>query len=119
MNNDFGMYIRKLRRDRNFSLKQFASEVGITPYYLSYIENGKKKNPNVKIMIKMFRVLKLEKSEIERFLDLHAKVNGIVSYDIVDFIMKHDEIRALIRSERDKPDNYPNWDDFINNFINM
>ena len=65
----------------------------------------------------MFVVLKMSKSEIEHFLDLHAKANGIVSYDIAEYIMQNDNIREEIRSARDKQGASPNWDDFIKNFI--
>ena len=65
----------------------------------------------------MFVVLKMSKSEIEHFLDLHAKANGIVSYDIAEYIMQNDGIREEIRSSRDKQGASPNWDDFINSFI--
>ena len=33
---DYGQYIRKLRIDRGFSLRELACELDITPYYLSY-----------------------------------------------------------------------------------
>lgn len=52
------------------------------------------------------------------FFDLHAKANGCVSYDIVDYIMKHDEVREAIRSARDMPDASPSWEDFYNKFMN-
>ena len=116
-NNDFGEYVRKLRIERNYSLKQLAEEIEITPYYLSYIESGRKTNPNQRIIARIFVVLKMNKSQIEYFLDLHAKANGIVSYDIADYIMKNDDIRKGIRSARDKQEASPNWEDFINDFI--
>ena len=106
-NKDFGEYVRKLRTERTYSLKQLADE----------IEIGKKTNPNQKIIARMFVVLRMSKSEIEHFLDLHAKANGIVSYDIAEYIMQNDDIREEIRSARDKQGASPNWDDFINSFI--
>ena len=118
VNNDFGGYVRKLRTERNYSLKKLADQIDITPYYLSYIESGRKTNPNQKIIAKMIVVLKMSKSEIEHFLDLHAKVNGIVSYDIAEYIMQNDDIREGIRSARDKQGASPNWEDFISNFTN-
>ena len=41
-NKDFGEYVRKLRTERTYSLKQLADEIEITPYYLSYIEAAKR-----------------------------------------------------------------------------
>lgn len=65
----------------------------------------------------MFVALKMSNSEIEHFLGLHAKANGIVSYDIVEYIMQNDDIREEIRSARDRQGASPNWEDFIKNFI--
>lgn len=115
MNNEFGEYIRALRTERSLSLRQLADMIGISPYYLSYIEQGKKKNPSKKIMAGMFLALNLGKNEIEKCLDFHAQANGIVSLDLVDFIMINDTIREDLRDLRDKSDASPNWDDFIKN----
>lgn len=43
--------------------------------------------------------------------------NGIVSYDIAEYIMLNDDIREKIRLARDKQGASPNWEDFIKNFI--
>lgn len=59
----------------------------------------------------------MSKSEIEHFLDLHAKANGIVSYDIAEYIMQNDDIREKIRSAKDKQGASPNLENFIKNFI--
>ena len=113
----FGEYLRKLRTERKLTMRQLAKMVNISPYYISFMENGKKTNPDIQIMGRMANAMKLDKKEIEHFLDLHAKANGYVSYDIVQYIMQHDEIRKAIRSERDKVGASPNWDDFLEDFI--
>lgn len=47
---EFGKYIRELRIKRNLSLSGLAKLVGITPFYISYMESGKKTNPDAQIM---------------------------------------------------------------------
>lgn len=111
--NEFGKYIRFLRTDRNLSLTQLAEQLSITPYYISYLESGKKRNPSAKLMAKMFKAMKMDKNEIEHFLDLHAKANNCVSYDVVDFIMTNRDILEAIRAARDRPEAVPNWNDFM------
>lgn len=112
-NNEMGQYISELRVRMGYSQVKLAELVGVTQYYISYLESGTKSNPSVKIMAALFRVLNMNKEEIEKFLDIHAKLNGCVSYDIADFIMENDNVRKAIRSERDKPDSFPDWEDFI------
>lgn len=113
----FGQYLRSLRNDRGYSLRELASQIEITPYYLCYIENGTKSNPSIKVISRLFKTLKMNKNEIELFLDLHAKANDCVSLDIIQYIMEHDEIREAVRHERDKTGAAPNWNDFINCFM--
>lgn len=117
--NEFGRYIKYLRTERSMTIRALADLIDVTPYYISYLENGKKKNPSVHIMAKLFRALNMNKSEIQKFLDLHAKANNCVSYDIADYIMAHDELIGEIRSARDKPDSVPNWYDFIEKINKM
>ena len=117
-NIEFGKYLKTIREKNGYSLRELARMSDITPYYISYLENGKKTNPSVEIMAKLFKVLNMSKLEIERFLDLYAKVNNCVSYDIVDFVMENDDIREYIRSKRDEPDSSPGWDDFIKKIYN-
>ena len=62
VNKNFGEYVRKLRTERNYSLKQLAEEIEITPYYLSYIESGRKTNPKERIIARMVVALKTSKS---------------------------------------------------------
>lgn len=113
MNNELGQYICELRTRAGYSQTKLAELVGVTPYYICYLESGRKINPSIKIMAGFFRELNMSKEEVEKFLDIHAKLNGCVSYDIADFIMENDEVRKAIRSERDKPDSFPDWESFI------
>lgn len=43
----------------NISLTDFAAEIGISPGYLSQIENGKKTNPNLDIILKIADALNI------------------------------------------------------------
>lgn len=55
-----GEAIRLKREERNISLSSLAKEVGISPGYLSQIENGKKTNPKLDIIVKVADVLDIE-----------------------------------------------------------
>ena len=97
----FGKYVSYLRTSRDYSLRELAEMIDLSPYYLCSIENGRRTNPNIKILGKIYLALNLRKEEMEKLLDLYAKANGQASADIVDYIMKNDDIRLQIRRERD------------------
>ena len=81
----FGKYVSYLRTDRDFSLREFAEMIDLSPYYLCSIENGRRTNPNIKTLGKMYLALNLRKEEMEKLLDLYAKANGQASADIIDW----------------------------------
>lgn len=119
MNNELGQYIYELRTKAGYSQAKLAEIINVTAYYISYLESGKKSNPSISVMAKLFDALNMNKDEIEKFLDIHAKLNGCVSYDIADFIMENDDIRRAIRIERDSSREYSDWQDFIEKMRKM
>ena len=97
----FGKYVSYLRTSRDFSLREFAEMIELSPYYLCSIENGRRSNPNIKTIGKMYLALNLRREEMEKLLDLYAKANGQVSADIIDYIMENGDARSQIRKQRD------------------
>lgn len=55
-----GEVIKARREERNTSLVDFAKEVGISPGYLSQLENGKKDNPNLEVVLRIAQTLGIE-----------------------------------------------------------
>lgn len=108
----FGGYISYLRTSRNCTLRELAEMINLSPYYLCSIENGRRKNPKIKMLGKMYLALKLQKEEMEKLLDLYAKANGQASADIIGYIMENDDTRSQLRKERDNcSEEY--WNKFI------
>ncbi|NLN66414.1 MAG: helix-turn-helix transcriptional regulator [Clostridiaceae bacterium] len=55
-----GEIIRAKREEKNISLVAFARELNISPGYLSQIENGIKKNPNLDILLRIIHRLDID-----------------------------------------------------------
>ncbi|HEX2944735.1 MAG TPA: helix-turn-helix transcriptional regulator [Clostridia bacterium] len=55
-----GEIIKAKREEKNISLVDFAREIEISPGYLSQLENGRKVNPNLEVMLKIARALDIE-----------------------------------------------------------
>ena len=55
-----GELIRAKREEYNISLVDFARQVHISPGYLSQLENGKKTNPSLEVMLKIAQELDLD-----------------------------------------------------------
>jgi len=55
-----GEIIRVKREEKNYSLVEFAKIAGISPGYLSQIENGRKANPKLEIILKIIKELDID-----------------------------------------------------------
>lgn len=55
-----GEVIKARREEKKISLVNFAQEVGISAGYLSQLENGRKANPNLGVMLKIAEALDIE-----------------------------------------------------------
>lgn len=55
-----GEIIKARREELNISLVDFAKEAGISPGYLSQLENSKKDNPNLEIVLKISQALDID-----------------------------------------------------------
>jgi transcriptional regulator with XRE-family HTH domain len=55
-----GEIIKAKREDKKISLVDFAREIGISPAYLSQLENGRKENPKLEIMLSITQALDID-----------------------------------------------------------
>lgn len=55
-----GEVIKEKREERNYSLVEFSKVIGISPGYLSQLENGRKSNPNLEIILRILNELDID-----------------------------------------------------------
>ncbi len=55
-----GEIIKAKRKEKKISLVDFAREIGISPAYLSQLENGRKENPKLEIMLSITQALDID-----------------------------------------------------------
>ncbi len=74
----FGERLRSLRAERGLTLKEMASELGVSSTYLSALEHGRRGRPNwgfVQRVIQYFNVIWDDAEELQRLADLsHPRV---------------------------------------------
>lgn len=58
--------LKKIRKEKNLTLKQLSQKTGISTSYLSDLENLYRTNPNYKIVNKLLKVLNVKLEELER-----------------------------------------------------
>ncbi|NLK86942.1 MAG: helix-turn-helix transcriptional regulator [Clostridiaceae bacterium] len=59
-----GEIIKAKREELNISLVDFAKQTGISPGYLSQLENGRKTNPNLELILRISSELDIDLEEL-------------------------------------------------------
>ena len=75
--NDFGEYLRKLREEQRWSLRQVAAKTGVSVSYITLIENGKRKAPGPEILRKLAPVYKVPIRELLKAAGYFEDANEI------------------------------------------
>ncbi len=61
---EFGKYIRELRKQRNLTIRQLELYSGVSNSYLSQLENGKRGIPSAEILKKLSGPLNITQNEL-------------------------------------------------------
>ena len=75
MENQFGQYLRKIRKEQKITLTELALETGLSQSYLSQIENGTRPIPSIEILTKLKDTLDADPVE---FMNMAGFIPSIV-----------------------------------------
>jgi transcriptional regulator with XRE-family HTH domain len=71
----FGEYLKKLRKERNLSLREVEKKAGISNAYLSQIERGIRGAPSIEIMNRLADTYRVPVSDLIRVAIPEEKIN--------------------------------------------
>ena len=99
MENQLGVFINKRRNEKQISLRSFSSMIGISPEYLSKIENGLRSAPKGAVVKRISEALVLNDDEQELLFDLAAlsKPTPTVAGDLVEYIVNNEKVHQFLR----------------------
>lgn len=83
MRTKLGDLLRSIRMKADISLRRMASDLGISPAFLSAVENGKKKMPDAWISL-IPEIYNLSADEIEEFKDVAYESFDTVAVNIAN-----------------------------------
>lgn len=102
-----GTFIRKQRKEKNLSIRQLAKYAGVSPAYISQIENNYRKNPTQHVLRSLADGLGIDYNEFIRHISkldhttigdqipyyeqgeestIDSKSNNLTSYDLYDIL---------------------------------
>lgn len=110
---EFGTYVKKRRDDLGKTLRSFATEIGISPAYLSDIENGNRRAPE-KFLDKFVQALQIvDPDELHAFYDLAGVSQGGQHADINSYMDDKPHARIAMRTAIDQDLSDADWQRLI------
>jgi transcriptional regulator with XRE-family HTH domain len=99
MKNKFGLFVNKKRTEKQITLRTFSRMIGISPEYLSKIENNLRAAPKDAVVRKISQALLLSDEDQEILFDLAAlsKTYPTVAADLVEYIMENEKVHQILR----------------------
>jgi transcriptional regulator with XRE-family HTH domain len=108
----FGEYVKERREALGKSIRGLASELDMTPAYLSDIEKGNRYAPE-KYLEKIAKVLCITGDDSYYFYDLAGKSRNNIYPDLVTYIGNTEIARVALRKARDLNISDTQWQNFI------
>lgn len=99
----FGETIKKNRMNAGIGLREFAGRVGISPGYLSDLENEKVAPPSEKLILEMARTLGIEKDEL-------LKAAEKVDPEVAQYVAQEPRAADFLRMAKDQEFRKDDWE---------
>ncbi len=93
----FGKMMKEIRERRSISLRRASSEIGISPAYLSDIENDRRYPPVGEVLDKMLSVYKVSPEDEYEIMDLVGIARKELAPDMVEFLRGSEFAREIVR----------------------
>jgi len=113
--NTFGLFLQA-KRSGKMTLRAFATDIGVTPGYISDIENDRRDPPGKELLEKMAEVLGITGPDLVAFYDLAGQGRKEVSPDLPEYIMNSDVsdvVRTALRTAKNSGATVEDWQRFV------
>lgn len=111
----FGSFLNQHRMGK-MTLRAFCARIGVTPGYISDIENDRRDPPGKELLDKMASELSITGPDLLTFYDLAGKGRHEVSPDLPEYIMDSDvadTVRLALRTAMQYKATKEDWLKFI------
>ncbi|MEW9675273.1 helix-turn-helix transcriptional regulator [Lentibacillus sp. L22] len=100
MPNELGKFIKQERKQKGFTLKALAGEIGYSDAYISMVENGKKKSPSYDFFIKIAEVLEVPYEELMIKAGYGTKENPVPVKSFLDLIPNSPSLNGFRQEDK-------------------
>ena len=114
--NTFGSFLTRKRKEKGITLREFARQVGVSPEYVCNIEKCRRAAPAQEVLERFARILTLSKEDTERMYDLavHSKnTENAVPEDLTGFLNDNRVVLTALRTAKDVDATDEEWQEFM------
>ena len=124
-----GEYLKKLRKQKGYSLRDAQSLLGVSRTFICDLENGapfpsgNKKGEKTNLVQKYIDVYELDEAEAEEFKlmideSLLGKSSNNLSSDVVDYLKSNQIVQQVLRKAIESDLSEEEWNNFLERIKN-
>ena len=109
MENDTGKLFKKYRERKGFNSFELSKKLKVSPTLIEYLEDGKTKNPGIKVFRKSIPVLELNPYELYELITGEVyteQPKGSLKEEMKLLKERNEELKANIEEYRKREDRY-------------
>lgn len=111
--NNFGEFLAEKREEHDFTMREFARQLGVSAPFLSDVEKNRTAPLTKERLEKVAEILNLSREEQDGMYDLVGKQRNVVAPDLPDYIKGRDYVSVALRTARDLDAGEEEWLRFV------
>ena len=112
-NASFGDFIARKREEKDITLREMASMMGVSAPFVSDVEKDRRNPYDFERLDKLAGILELSGDERDLMFDLAGRKRNTVAPDLPEYIMERDYVGAALRTARDLGAGEQEWLSFV------
>lgn len=112
-NETFGEVLKRLREQKDVTLRELARKLDVSAPFLSDVEKNRRAPLTTERLNQAVTALNLSKSEERELMDAVATQKNTIAPDIPEYIIQRDYVSAALRTARDLDAGEEEWSKFI------
>ena len=109
----FGDFIARKREEREITLREMASMMGVSAPFVSDVEKDRRNPYDLERLDKLANILELNSEDKDLMFDLAGRKRNTVAPDLPGYIMERDYVGAALRTARDLGAGEKEWLTFV------
>jgi len=109
----FGEVLKRLREEKDVTLRELARKLNVSAPFLSDVEKNRRAPLTTERLKQVVEALNLSENEERELMDAVATQKKVIAPDIPEYIIQRDYVSAALRTARDLDAGEEEWNQFV------